>query len=118
MRIVIETKPKNLMRYVTAGDYFEVQKDNVFIDVCEQGNDDANFLISLHELIEWYLTKKRGIKEEDIMDFDLAHPDSLEPGDEKDSIYRREHRFAENIERLVAGELGIDFNEHNNSIIC
>lgn len=118
--IRIKTVPGIFQRYPTCGDYQD-QGDYISMTITEQGNEDHEFLIMVHELIEWYIARKRGISEEQITDYDLewekkdtAKAD--EPGNEEDCIYRHEHRFAENVERLLAHELGLDWNTYNNSL--
>lgn len=125
MRYTIESRDKSLMRYPTAGDYYKVG-DNMFVDICSQKTEDYEFCIMIHELIEEYLTRKRGIKEEDIMMFDLLfenereeglHSEQDEPGYDMRAPYRKEHIFAENIERLIAQELDVDWVQYTNDLI-
>lgn len=113
------------MRYNTAGDYYW-KGNRLRFDICKQINDDYEFLILIHELIEEHITRKRGITEQTIMDFDLMyeeergkglHSDSDEPGHDLRAPYRREHIFAESIERMLANELGIDWMTYENDII-
>lgn len=109
-------------RYETVGDYFH-KNGNLVVSVCDTGNDDYNFLIAMHELIEEYLTRKRGISELSILEFDRQYEDNRvigddsEPGDSKDAPYQREHRFAENIERVICHEIGINWFDYNNFLI-
>jgi len=117
------------MRYPSCGDFYKIEVDNksmTKIEVAEQINPDYEFLIMIHELIEEYLTRKRGITEESIMEFDLKfederdqglHAESTEPGYDKRAPYRDEHIFAELIERLIAKELGVDWIEYEKDLI-
>lgn len=122
MKIKIRTISHEKQRYPTVGDYVERQDGTTIISVSDMGNEDYAFLVALHELIEAHLTKKRGIKEEDISEFDEVFEshriegNTDEPGDHVDAPYRKEHFFATSIERLVAGELGIEWNEYDNAI--
>lgn len=102
-------------RYATAGDYF-IKDGITYIQVKRQLNDDYTFLISIHELIEQYLTERKGIKEEDILKFDLAHDYCEEPGAHPDSIYKNEHEIAEIIERILAKFMGVDWNKYEQEI--
>lgn len=102
---IIYTKPSD-MRYSTIGDYFDVVGGEVY-QVADLGNNDMNFLVALHELIESHICKKRGINEPDILAWDLAHPESDDPGNEPGCIYGKEHKFAEKVEYMVLEELGI-----------
>lgn len=126
MRIVIETKPFNEMRYETQGDYFYDEKGDLQIQIAESGNDDFNFLVMMHELTEEKLTRKNGKKEEDILKFDLwvedevdkgNYPEYAQPGDHPLCIYRDEHRFSENIERILAYELGYNFEDYDKELM-
>lgn len=118
--IKIETIPGICQRYPTCGDYRE-WPSHTLVSITEQDDEDYEFLITIHELIEWYLTKKRGIREEDITDYDIAWEASHEtkadePGNEEDCPYKKEHRFAENIERQIAHELGVDWEHYNKAL--
>ena len=113
------------MRYPTAGDYYW-KGPKLRFDICKQVNNDYEFLILMHELTEEYITRKRGITEQEIMDFDLLyekereeglHSESDEPGHDLRAPYRQEHIFAECIERMLAYELGIDWMTYEKDII-
>lgn len=117
MKIHIETIPQAGQRYATAGDYFW-DKDGVLqIRVSELGNEDMEYLCAGHELREAWLAYRRGIKEPDIMAFDIAHADSDDPGSEPDAPYYKEHFFSEAIERLEAGQLNINWQEYDRTIM-
>ena len=116
MDIHIITIPHELQRYPTCGDFFTKQDGSIEIRISDTGNEDYALLIAIHELIELWLTKQRGISEDDITLFDVAHSNSDEPGAEPDSPYLREHFFAECIERIVAGELEINWQEYEKAL--
>ncbi|HAJ79606.1 MAG TPA: hypothetical protein DCO75_07525 [Fibrobacteres bacterium] len=113
----IKTIPHQDQRYDTAGDYIigAISGDGhtraiELIYVSEIGNHDYEFLVAVHELIEWYLTERRGIKETDIMAFDVDHPDLDDPGNDPAAPYHREHMFATEIEKMLCAEMGLDWN--------
>ena len=111
MRITIETIPHKSHRYPTLGDYFDVLGTDTIL-VSNMGNDDYSFLVGIHELVEMYLCKKRGITEEQITKFDIKFEKKGkdgEPGDEKGAPYRKEHQIATIVERILCEELGIDW---------
>ena len=125
MNIHIQTISKDKVRYSTVGDYFYDDKGVLHIWVADTGNRKMNFLVALHEFIEECLTNERGITEHDIMEFDLMfederarglHTDDEEPGWDSRCIYKKEHAFAEIIERLMANELGVDWTTYNNIV--
>lgn len=125
--IQIEAIPHKKQRYETCGDYYK--------DVCDCGrkhwyfyssktNVDYEFLIVIHELVEWYLTQKRGIAEPKITAFDKLFEEERkqgkwkdeEPGFDKRAPYRKEHVFADKIEKLVAKELKVNWDKYTKDI--
>lgn len=122
MQINLKTIPHSEQRYETTGDYFD--EDGVTqIRVSDLGSDDYEFLVLIHEMVEWYLTQKRGIKEEDISNFDIEFEnnrkkwDTSEPGDALSSPYRQEHFFATNIERLCSEQLGVNWQHYSETVL-
>lgn len=121
LSLSIRTYPIKAMKYKTIGDW-ENRLNELFrhryIDalVANTGDDDYNFLIGLHELIEAYLCHKHGILEEQVTEFDTDHPETDNPGELPDAPYRWEHQFAELIERQVARELLIDWEEYDKRV--
>jgi hypothetical protein len=118
LKIIIETQPVDRMRYKTLGDYYD--EDGIqAIMVADCGDDDYNFAVALHEFVEAYLTKKNGIKEEAITDFDKKfeaewkNGDPFEPGDSPLAPYRKEHAFATTIERMFLHECGRNFYDYD-----
>jgi hypothetical protein len=79
------------------------------------------WLIAMHELVEQRLTEERGISESTIDAFDAAFVlcggEADEAGNEEDCPYKNEHRFSENIERMLAHELGVDFLDYDKNYI-
>ena len=120
--IIIHSLPHALQRYDTVGDYQEAH-GAILITVSEMGNDQYEQLVAVHELVEKILVNARGIKDADIDAFDRAFEQRRvegnedEPGDAPEAPYRREHRFAENIERLVCAELGIHWDDYNTAVL-
>ena len=97
------------------GDYWRNHPEVINIRSFDTGNNDYNFLIILHEMIEEWLCNKRGIKEPDIQAFDNEFDKKGlegEPGDDPQAPYYKEHQIATIIERIVAYELGIDWNQY------
>lgn len=116
MKIVIESIPHKNQRYDTLGDWWFDDDGTLQIRVSEDETSHPTeyhqFLVALHELVEVQLCKMRGISQKQVDDYDIGGQDyfkenGLEPGDQPDAPYRREHRFAMLIEHLMAHELGI-----------
>jgi hypothetical protein len=117
LKIRIKTIPHNKQRYDTAGDYWD-NKDQKEIRVSRLNNSTYEFLITIHELVEAYLAEARGIKEPDILKFDIKKLKDLKsryrfnPGDDPKAPYHKEHKFATKIEKLLAKEFGVDWREY------
>ena len=115
MRIVIETIPHDQQRYDTVGDWRKIGDDKV-ISVSNMENELYEFLVGIHELIEMYLCESYGIKEEEVDYFDFANQDHPDPGNLKDAPYYRQHLIATIIEKMLASELGINWDDYEKAI--
>lgn len=115
MKIVIETIPHHEQRYATVGDYWDDADGTKQIRVSDLGDWRMNLLVALHELIELSLCDQRGISEPDVKAWDEDHPDK-DPGALPDAPYHREHMFAEAVERLVGGELGVSWPQYEERV--
>jgi len=122
VRIIIETIKHEDQAYDTVGNWTYDKDGTLHIYVSQLEEDTHSFLVGIHECIEAWLCRLRGIAEQDVTDFDVAYEaarpegDLSEPGDSPKAPYCREHCFAENIERLLALEMGISWPEYNDGI--
>jgi len=118
----IKTIPHNHQRYPTCGDYY-YDFSKTIIHVSDMKNEKYEFLIAIHEQIEEFLTRLRGIKEEHITEFDKDYEnqrkdgDYSEPGNSILAPYYKEHLFATIVEKLVAIELGVNWEDYEKAII-
>ena len=119
MKINIETIPHTQQRYPTIGDYWDSADGVQQIKVSDMKNEDYEFLVAIHELIEKHLCRKANIKEEDITNFDIAFEKNREngnvdePGNDPQAPYYIQHQFATAIEKEVARALGVDWEEYD-----
>jgi hypothetical protein len=119
--IHIEAIPHRKHRYDTVGDWF-FKKKHLVIRVSRMKNLDYIFLVALHEMVEAWLCFRRGISEKDVTRFDKAFEKKRpngnfnEPGDDPKAPYRNEHRFATRVERMMAKELGVDWDEYDQTV--
>lgn len=120
----IKSIPYKEQRYPTCGDYW-IESGTVQFRVNEFGNEDFEFLVSIHEQIEEHLTRRRGLKEPEILAFDLEwekerengkHSYDEEPGHDLRAPYHREHVLAENIERMLCLEMGLSWAEYDQAV--
>lgn len=119
--IHIKTIPHYEQRYPTTGDYWRDENDTEQLRISDVGNSDYEFLVMLHELVEWYLAEKRGITDEVISNFDMKFEEEIksgkqsehaDPGLDSRAPYKKEHAFAIKIEKEIAEELGIDWGAY------
>jgi len=121
VRIVIEVVDHEKQRYDTCGDW-QFFDDTLEIRVSNLKDWRMEALVGLHEAVEALLCRKRGITEHEVGVFDkrfeteIPHTEDEEPGDHILSPYRREHFFATNVERLLAAELGVDWQDYEERI--
>ncbi len=119
--IHMEVVAHDRQSYPTCGNYW-TDDEGTQIRISEMQNEDYEFLVFLHELVELYLCKKRGISDEAITEFDIQFEKDRkegnedEPGDAPDAPYRKEHGFAGYIEELMAAELGVDWHEYDQAV--
>ena len=120
LNITIKTIADEKQRYDTVGDYQTDESGKMQISVSDMSNERFEFLIAVHELVESRLCKERGISDEVIDAFDLAYEDAREPGDQisepgdqTDAPYHKEHVFATMVEKMLADELGVDWDEYS-----
>lgn len=125
MKIVIETLPHKHQRYETVGDWYRDGKGTLHIKVSETDNDLFNILVGLHELVEVIQCEQLGISDEVVTAFDRnfereralgQHDELAEPGDSPSAPYNKQHIFATQIERDVADQLGVKWNEYESAI--
>lgn len=112
-------------RYETVGDYWLDENGVRQFRCSDMSNEDFHFLVIIHELIEEHLTRRRGLKEEDIKAFDEMfekeraegkHSKTEEPGYDSRSPYLKEHTIASGIETTLAGIIGVDMNAYDHAV--
>ena len=118
--ITIKVIPHKKQRYETCGDYYLM--DGMQFRISRM-NKEAEFLVALHELVEWMLIDKKGIKIKDIDKFDIEFEKNRkkgntdEPGDDRKAPYHKEHIFATKIEKMMAKELGLNWDKYD-KMVC
>jgi len=114
-----------MQEYDTVGNYrrdLDGGVEVLEIRVSRMRDRRYEFLVALHELIEAFLCQWRGVPFAQITRFDIEYEarratgDCPEPGASARAPYRREHRFAEKIERAVARELKVDWDKYDRAV--
>lgn len=122
LNIDIKTISHNQQRYETCGDYYGDAEKGLHFRVSSLDDCYSEFLIALHEQIEYFLCRIRGISNEAIDKFDIEFEanripeDESEPGDHIEAPYHNEHMFAIKIEKMVCEEFGINWNDYEQAI--
>lgn len=119
-KLRIETVPHKEQAYETLGDYgFDVD-GGMWIKVSDLGDWRYEFLIAIHEAIEFSLLKARGIEDpgkyteafdviwEERLRFDDIGKLVDEPGFDPRSPYIIDHTIADLVEHALLGKLGVD----------
>jgi len=124
-KIKIEIKDSSKMRYPTVGDYYFREDGTLKFEIADTGDWFYNTMILIHEIIEEALTRKRGLTEQDILDFDkyyemrreqgLVKEDS-EPGFDGNAPYRNEHAFATGVEMGMCALSGVSWNDYETKV--
>jgi hypothetical protein len=126
MKIEIEIKPMAQMRYSTVGDYYILPDGSLKLEIADTGNVFYNFMVLVHEIIEYSLLAQRGVDIEIIDKFDTdfekerkmgLHDLGDEPGFDYRSPYGREHTLATAVEMLMCAHAGLSWNDYNETII-
>lgn len=126
MNIQVKIIPHAEQRYETPGDWiYNSDNDVLFVFVSSLDNWMLESLIGVHEINEAILCIARGINEKDVTAFDMwyeaqriaKNPEcQFEPGDHKKAPYRKEHFFATNVERQLAAELNVNWEDYDAAI--
>jgi len=119
-QINTEIKPTlNDMRYYTYGDYFIKEDGTLKFEIVDYGNDDYTYLTLIHEMIECFLVRKKGITMEQIDEYDIAFENDiervkkyLEPGADPTCPYKEEHEYADSVLKEICRKTGLDFEEY------
>ena len=121
LEVNIKSIPHTEQRYETCGDWWW-ENGTLYVRVSELSDWRHEFLVALHELVEAMLCKDEGVSQVVVDAFDQRFEDTRpegntdEPGDCYDAPYYREHQVASGIERLVAAELLLDWQEYERDI--
>ena len=122
--ISIKAIPHKSQRYEPVGDYFK--KRGVWLFRISRMKPDYVFLVIVHEIIEWWLCQRAGIKNSDIDKFDFMfederkagkHTEEEEAGNDMRAPYFSQHAFATTIEEECCKKMGIDWDEYSTAIM-
>lgn len=126
LNVRIRSIPHRFQHYDTVGNYWrDVDSsgaESLEIRVSRMRDRRHEFLVALHEFIEAFLCDWRRIAFAKITRFDIEYENQrrkgepVEPGASIRAPYRREHQFAERVERILARELEVDWQQYNRAV--
>lgn len=123
MKITIETISHGQHRYPTVGDWYFEPDGTLAIKVSEMTDWRYSMLVAVHELIEVLTCKQDGVSQESVDKFDMEYEKnrdpkdvSSEPGDDPSAPYVNQHCLATGIERILAQQWGVKWNEYADEI--
>lgn len=114
--IVFETIDHGKHRMDTIGDWIFDRDGNIIIRCSKLKRRQYELLVFVHEFIEALLCQEDGVSQAEVDRFDLLYSGNGEPGAEKDAPYRKEHKIAEQVERILARHLGINWKKYNQNL--
>lgn len=127
MKINVEFIDQKEQRYGTVGDYWIDDNGDMQIRVSKMGNEIYESAVLIHELIEFFLIRKKGHPTEpEIMSFDIEFEEKRnkgevdeydEPGFAENSPYRQEHTIATACEMAFIAMSGESWNKYDNTVI-
>lgn len=114
--------PQSKQRYPTVGDWMFDGLGDLNMKISDMKNKDYEFMVAIHEAIEAWLCRKRGISEESVTAFDTSdYGLSLEdPGSSPKAPYHKEHMIALKIEKILCKEMELNWEEYEKALadIC
>lgn len=111
----IEQKDQRFDSVGQVGDYWETP-DSIEFRVTRFDNPAYSMAIALHELHEKFRNDQLGIKDADVDQFDIDHPELDDPGLSLDACYHKTHMEADAIERLFIVLSGNDWVEYEAAV--
>lgn len=122
MNINIQVIEHEEQRYDTCGDWWFDAEGTLQIRVTKLSDWRRESLIAVHELVEVLMCKHDGISTQVVDDFDKAFEAARapgnedEPGDSPAAPYVRQHCVATGVERILAAQLGVDWQTYGDEI--
>ena len=106
--------PQSKQRYPTVGDWIFNGLGDLNMKISDMGNPKYELMVAIHEMIEAYLCRERGISEESVTAFDTSEYGlKLEdPGADPKAPYHKENMFALEIEKMLCKEFGLDWDKY------
>jgi len=120
--VVIKVIPHENHRMPTLGDWWIDEKGILQVRASDIGNWKSEMCLGMHEAAEGISCTAKGITAKEVDEFDEKfesereqglHADDDEPGEDPRAPYHDQHLFAEGIDTLFRGNLGVTHKEWN-----
>jgi len=109
----VDVIPQDKQRYPTCGDWQFNEIGALIMKISDMGNPDYEFMVMIHEAVEAWLCRKRGITAEMVDAWDMGSGKDLEdPGSDAECPYHKEHMLALKIEKMICREMGLDWEAY------
>jgi hypothetical protein len=113
----VHLTPHCLQRYDTLDDYYIGADGDLEFWISDTGNPISNRALLLHALVEQSIAESMGISPEQVDEWDMAHPDSEEPGEIEYCPYWKAHHIAFMIEKeFVFHSQVITWEQHEQNL--
>lgn len=119
MKITLQSIPHETQRYKTVGDWFQHEPGEIHITASKLSDWRREYLILVHELVEWGLCRQAAVSQKKVDEFDKLHENEqvlVDIGDLKEAPYRKQHCLATAVERMLAAELGVVWSEYEEEL--
>lgn len=118
MNINIQVIPPEQMRpEVDGADWYFDANGDLQVRVCPMSDWKRETLLAIHEAVEAIMCREHGISHHVVdqwdLEFNKTHAFDVNAGDFTDCPYRREHCAASAIERVLALELNVPWQEYD-----
>ncbi len=122
MNIFIKVvQPSQMRPNVDGADWFWDENFDLQVRVCPMSDWRYETMLAIHEAVEAIMCKHNGVSQKEVDEFDAAydktHANDVEAGDDPAAPYKREHCFATAIERILCGELGVDWRAYDDELV-
>ena len=121
MNINIQVIPNDQHRPgISGADWYFDQDRNLQVRVSKMSDWKREVILAIHEACEAILCHYNGVTQQSVDEFDRpfeeAKDNATNVGDKTDAPYRREHCFATAIERIMAAELDVPFQDYDDEL--
>lgn len=108
--------------YETVGNFIEIDEECTDFEISKMSDWRMEYMVAVHEFLEYGLVKHAGIDVKSIDTFDKAFEkkrkkgNTDEPGDNKKAPYYEQHQFATSVEKMLCKKFGIKWKDYEKAV--